>query len=836
MARGAADGHVIIDTALNNKGFVKGLGLMKKQVGGLQSAVSKLGATIATVFAVKAIVDFGKKAVEVGSNIAEVQNVVDVSFGELAYKAEEFASTAITQFGMSTLAAKKTASTYMAMAKGMGVASDEASDMAITLAGLSGDVASFFNISQELADIKLKSVFTGETETLKDLGVVMTQDNLKAYALSKGITKSYDAMGQAEKVALRYHFVLDSLALANGDFARTQDSWANQTRILSMQWQEFMGILGQSIIRVLKPVVVWLNTMVSRMITLAEAFNRATEGMDTKGQQAEQAEATSSAIAASVKGQEDLTDAVKDTTKAQQKSVAGFDEITQLAQDAADATGSMGAIGGLDAGAMSIPEVETPKLKEPEFKSWGEAFDGFLDVVIDKGIPRLRGGLESFTGWLNGFSGKVYDMLTFPGVADKMETVGDDLAGAANNMVLKIDWYKLGGALGAGLNLALLFLVSYVYGFDWLELGSSLATSINGAVAEIDWRAVGKYMFAGIKVALEMAAGFVLGLDMPQLATAASNMVISFFNAMTETVYGIDWGQVGVQIGTFLSNVDWFGIIDSVMVAIGNIVVEGIRMLGGIIAGSAPEILLAIGVLIAAVMLGVPAMLSGFPTIVVAAVVAVIAAIWAKKDEILDVFQKILAGIQETFAKIPDWFRNKFAEAWQAVKNVFSSGGKIFDGIKDGILSGLKAVVNALISGINRVIAVPFNGINSALRGIKGVNILGLKPFDWISEISVPQIPHLAKGAVIPPNREFMAVLGDQRNGNNIETPEDLLRKIYREEGGAANAEVLSILQAILEAIRDGKVLMVDKRQLGKVVQEALGQMARASGTAVLQL
>ena len=836
MARGAADGHVIIDTALNNKGFVKGLGLMKKQVGGLQSVVSKLGATIATVFAVKAIVDFGKKAVEVGSNIAEVQNVVDVSFGELAYKAEEFASTAITQFGMSTLAAKKTASTYMAMAKGMGVASDEASDMAITLAGLSGDVASFFNISQELADVKLKSVFTGETETLKDLGVVMTQDNLKAYALSKGITKSYDAMSQAEKVALRYNFVLDSLALANGDFARTQDSWANQTRILSMQWQEFMGILGQSIIRVLKPVVIWLNTMVSHMITLAEAFNRATEGMDTKGQQAEQAEATSSAIAASVQGQEDLTDAVKDTTKAQQKSVAGFDEITQLAQDAADATGSMGAIGGLDAGAMSIPEVETPELKEPELKSWGEAFDGFLGVVLDKGIPRLRGGLESFASWLNGFSVKVYDMLTFPGVAEKVETVGDDLAGAANNMVLKIDWYKLGGALGAGLNLALLFLVSYVYGFNWLELGSSLATSINGAVAEIDWRAVGKYMFAGIKVALEMAAGFVLGLDMPQLATAASNMVISFFNAMTETVYGIDWGQVGVQIGTFLSNVDWFGIIDSVMVAIGNIVVEGIRMLGGIIAGSAPEILLAIGVLIAAVMLGVPAMLSGFPTIVVAAVVAVIAAIWAKKDEILDVFQKILAGIQETFAKIPDWFRNKFAEAWQAVKNVFSSGGKIFEGIKDGILSGLKAVVNALISGINQVVAVPFGGINRALRGIKGVNILGLKPFDWISEISVPQIPHLATGAVIPPNREFMAVLGDQSRGTNIETPEDLLRKIYREESGGANAEVLSILQAILEAIRGGKVLMVDKRQLGKVVQEALGQMARASGTAVLQL
>ena len=836
MARGAADGHVIIDTALNNKGFVKGLGLMKKQVGGLQSAVTKLGGAIAAAFAVKAIVDFGRKAVEIGSNIAEVQNVVDVSFGELTYKAEEFANTAITQFGMSTLAAKKTASTYMAMAKGMGVASDEASDMAITLAGLSGDVASFFNLSQELADIKLKSVFTGETETLKDLGVVMTQDNLKAYALSKGITKSYEAMGQAEKVALRYQFVLDSLALANGDFARTQNSWANQTRILQMQWQEFMGILGQSIIRVLKPVVIWLNTMVARLITLAEAFNRATEGLDAGSAQAEQAEATSSAIAASVKGQNELTDAVTDTAKAQKKALAGFDEITQLASDTAGSIGDMGAIGGLDAGTIPVPEMKAPELTQPEFKSWGEAFDGFLDVVIDKGIPKLKGGLESFAGWLNGFTGKVYEMFTFPGVSDKMETVGDNLADAANNMVLKIDWYKLGGALGAGLNLALLLLVSYIYGFDWLELGSSLATSVNGAVEEINWQAVGRYMFAGIKIALEMAAGFVLGLDMPQLATAASNLVISFFDAMTETVYGVDWGQIGAQIGIFLSNVDWFGIINSVMVAIGNIVVEGIRMIGGMIANSSPEILLAIGALIAAVMLGVPAMLSGFPAIVVAGIVAVIAAIWAKKDEILDVCKNILFGIQAVFSGIPDWFRTKFTEAWTAVKNVFSKGGQIFNGIKEGILSGLKAVVNALITGINKVVSIPFNGINSALRGIKSVNILGLKPFDWIKEISVPQIPHLAKGAVIPPNREFMAVLGDQNRGNNIETPEDLLRKIYREESGGANAEVLSILQAILEAIREGKILMVDKRQLGKVVQEALGQMARASGTAVLQL
>lgn len=268
-----ADGSVTIDTSLNTDGLEKGIKGIKGELGGLESVVRKLGAVIASVFAVRAIVNFSKECIELGSNVAEVQNVVDVAFGDMTDRVEAFAAGAIRNFGMSQLAAKKTASTYMAMAKGMGVADETAADMSITLAGLTGDVASFYNISQELADIKLKSVFTGETETLKDLGVVMTQDNLAAYALAQGITKSYDAMTQAEKVALRYNFVLDSLALANGDFARTSNSWANQTRILSMQWQEFMGIMGQALITVLTPVVKTLNQIVSGLISVANTFN-----------------------------------------------------------------------------------------------------------------------------------------------------------------------------------------------------------------------------------------------------------------------------------------------------------------------------------------------------------------------------------------------------------------------------------------------------------------------------------------------------------------------------------------------------------------------------------
>lgn len=151
-------------------------------------------------------------------------------------------------------------------------------------------------------------------------------------------------------------------------------------------------------------------------------------------------------------------------------------------------------------------------------------------------------------------------------------------------------------------------------------------------------------------------------------------------------------------------------------------------------------------------------------------------------------FSGVSSNIKGVFGNIPGWFRDKFTEAWTAVKNVFSTGGKVFDGIKDGILSGLKAVVNALIDGINKVVKIPFDGINSALTTLKSFSIAGAKPFSFLPNISVPQIPRLATGTVIPPNREFLAVLGDQKHGTNIEAPLDTIKQANKE----AFLEVLS--------------------------------------------
>lgn len=148
-------------------------------------------------------------------------------------------------------------------------------------------------------------------------------------------------------------------------------------------------------------------------------------------------------------------------------------------------------------------------------------------------------------------------------------------------------------------------------------------------------------------------------------------------------------------------------------------------------------------------------------------------------------------GIKSAFESVPEWFQSKFRDAWQKVKDVFSTGGRIWSGIKEGIENTFRTVVNAIIRGMNTIIAVPFNRINSMLNTIRNAHFLGISPFQnlWgVNPLPVPQIPMLARGAVIPANRQFLAVLGDQRNGNNLEAPESLLRQIVREEAGSAGS------------------------------------------------
>ncbi len=271
---------------------------------------------------------------------------------------EAFAKTAVKQLGMSQLTAKRMASTFMAMSNGMGIAAESGKDMSLNLTRLAGDMASFYNVEQSIAQTALNSVFTGETESLKKFGVVLTEANLEAFALTQGITKSYQAMSQAEKVALRYNYVLNATKNAQGDFARTSGSWANQVRILKEQWNELIGILGKGLIQALTPVVKALNEMLSYLISIGNAFASVFGGSGIKQISTNVSNVADSAgdIGA---GFEDANGSAQKL----QKTLAGFDELNVLNSSSSGSGGSGGGSAG-GSGGQTIVDANVEKTQE----------------------------------------------------------------------------------------------------------------------------------------------------------------------------------------------------------------------------------------------------------------------------------------------------------------------------------------------------------------------------------------------------------------------------------------------------------------------------------------
>lgn len=325
----AADGSVIIDTRMDTSGVQNGVSAIRQSFNGLGSVVKKIGVLIGGAFAIGKLTQFGKECVELGSNLAEVQNVVDVTFTTMSDKVNEFAKNAMTSAGLSETMAKQYVGTFGAMSKSFGFSEAQAYDMSTALTQLTGDVASFYNISQDLAYIKLKSVFTGETETLKDLGVVMTQSALDQFALANGYGKTTSAMTEQEKVALRLAFVQKQLSAASGDFIRTSGSWANQVRVMQLQLQSLKATVGQGLINLFTPVLRVINILLGKLATLANAFKSFTElitGKKSSGQ--------TGASGAGLAG----TDAIADTADQYGNAADNAEKLADATSDTADAT------------------------------------------------------------------------------------------------------------------------------------------------------------------------------------------------------------------------------------------------------------------------------------------------------------------------------------------------------------------------------------------------------------------------------------------------------------------------------------------------------------------
>lgn len=351
-------GQIALDLVVNQNQF-------QQQMNGITKLAKKAGVALAAAFGTKKLIDFGKQCLELGSDLAEVQNVVDVTFPHMTAKVDEFAKSAAQSFGLSETMAKQYTGTFGAMAKAFGFTEQQAYDMGSTLTGLAGDVASFYNLSQDEAYTKLKSVFTGETESLKDLGVVMTQTALDSYALANGFGKTTAQMTEAEKVSLRYAFVQSQLSAAQGDFARTSGSWANQVRILKLQFDSLKATIGQGLINLFTPIIKTVNTLIGKLATLANAFKSFTELITgNKSSGSSQVSSMGEVAADAGTGMEDASQSADNMTEAtkkagsaakkaakEMKALMGFDKINKLDDNSSDSSTDSGSGTGSSEGA-----------------------------------------------------------------------------------------------------------------------------------------------------------------------------------------------------------------------------------------------------------------------------------------------------------------------------------------------------------------------------------------------------------------------------------------------------------------------------------------------------
>jgi hypothetical protein len=235
---------------LDDSGFNSGMKNAESKFSSFGSTLGGIGAGIGKtigiglVTATTALTGFAISGVKLASDLSEVQNVVDTTFGSNASQIDTWAKNAATSFGMSELSAKQMTGTMGAMLKSMGLSSDEVLDMSTSITGLAGDFASFYNLDSEDAFNKIRAGISGETEPLKQLGINMSVANLEAFALSQGIDKSFQSMTQAEQATLRYNYLMATTADTQGDFSKTSDSMANQMRIAQLKVEDLSASFG----------------------------------------------------------------------------------------------------------------------------------------------------------------------------------------------------------------------------------------------------------------------------------------------------------------------------------------------------------------------------------------------------------------------------------------------------------------------------------------------------------------------------------------------------------------------------------------------------------------
>lgn len=795
------DGSIRINTKIDSKGFNQGLNA-------ITGSLKKLAGAVGVAFGVTAVVNFGKEALNIASDLTEVQNVVETAFGTMSSQVDAWAKNSIKQFGMSELAAKRMASTYMAMNAGMGLNGQGAADMAMRTAERAADISSFYNKSIEESDTMLKSIWTGETESLKQIGVVMTQANLDAYALANGFGKTTQQMTQSEQVMLRYQYVMNQTRLAAGDFVKTQDSWANQTRILSEQWKQFLGIIGQGLIQVLTPALKYLNQLMSVLIQWAQTFAAVTAALFGKQQQ--QANSTAAAVGsvadasnAAADGQNALAGATKKAGKEAKGALASFDQLNVLERNTADAGAASGAGAVAGAGAaVAVPAMTgeigagvtiSPDLQRTidtignMFVPWKSAWASYGSSIIASlqsalgNIGALAQGIGStIASWWASEHGQSFANTTLE-MFQKIASAADRITQAILNI------WNNGG--------------SEVF-YNLMTLGGNIVEIIEiiiGYIAEtyadlVEWFAPdAETALSGVNDKISQANSFLEWLK------TDGKPILEVLGTTIGVVTAAWLGYKAVMLAVNIATKAW------------DLICKGIQKTNWIM-------------------------------LAISAVVAIIIVCIRHWDEIKAVAIECWNKIKEAWNKAGDWFHghvtepvtNFFTGMWDGIKKAFTMAfdfiKKAFKGYVNGWITMVESFINFFIKGINVLV----RGINklsfdvpSWVPGIGG-NKLGFN----IPQVPQVQIPRLAQGAVIPPNQQFAAILGDQRHGRNLEAPEGLIRQIVREELGNVYSPVLNAINNSnlgKKAVIMGDVYM-DNQKVGRLVAKPVFREGNRAG------
>lgn len=671
---------------------------------------SKLGGGIATLFALDELVEFGRDAVEIGSALAEVQNVVDVTFGESSKIIDDFARNAIKQFGLSELSAKQFTSTLGAMLKSIG-GFDESQilEMSTALAGLAGDMASFYNLDVQEAFDKLRSGISGETEPLKQLGINLSVANLEAYALANGIKKSYDKMTEQEKALLRYNYLLSATADAQGDFVRTQDSWANQTRILSEEFNSLKGTLGQGLINVLNPIVTSINgRFMPALQSLADKFVELTETFKWG----------------------DL--------------FSGIDFGPYLS-----------SLGSLGESFLNLASIIGSGLKF----AYDNVLIPFGTWHVEKGLPSLLNALSSAFGavaaaveylaplgtalW-NGFLGPLMsftgDLLaaTFEAVAGAIQWIADSISNLIGTLP-SIE--EIGNRIKEGFPK-----VAQTVGDAFTRAGHYAQTGMIEPISAGLDDVSAKSAETAAKVGTDMAAvtETVAASATETTATAVAGME-TLTAAAQENIASV--GDTAVASAESTKNQIANSYVDAANTAANTAFVPMAESAESTAEMTAESFDDAANTFKAA--------WSGMGT-------------WFESN----VASPIRISVESVSTTMTEKLGEMVSETQTAWANMVLIVNQSIDQMQ-----------NKINSLTGKTVDINFNktGAGASYASYSGYDGKAYTPATYAV---TPQIPYLATGAVIPPRAPFLAMLGDQRNGSNLEAPESLIRKIVREETG----------------------------------------------------